>query len=169
MGRDKKNEARVEHFAKMVRSTMEEPAWKALSTTAQALYPWLKLEWHGTTRNNNGRISLSVRQAAERLGVGINTAAKGFHDLQAKGFIVVTKSAHLGVRGHGSSPEYELTELAPNAAQNRPNKLYKQWRPGEDFPVQKGTVNNPSGRNSRWKKVLSFSRARENRFAEGQK
>ena len=74
MGRDQRNEARVEHFAQMIRNTMSTEAWRALSPCAQALYPWLKLEWHGPRSNNNGRISLSVRQAAERMGVSINTA-----------------------------------------------------------------------------------------------
>ncbi len=39
---------------------MQMPAWRALPATAQALYPWLKLEWHGPRANNNGKISLSV-------------------------------------------------------------------------------------------------------------
>lgn len=34
MGRDKRNEARGEHFTKLVRSMMEPPAWRALSPTA---------------------------------------------------------------------------------------------------------------------------------------
>ena len=71
MGRDKRNEHRAEHFTKLVRNTMETPAWRALRPTAQALYPWLKLEWRGPQNNNNGNIRLSVRQAADRLGVGI--------------------------------------------------------------------------------------------------
>ena len=69
MGRDRRNEKRAEHFAQMIRTTMEAPAWRALSTTAQALYPWIKLEWRGPKANNNGKIRLSVRDAARRLGV----------------------------------------------------------------------------------------------------
>jgi hypothetical protein len=112
MGRDRRNEARTEHFTAMVRNMMETPAWRALSPCAQALYPWLRLEWHGAKANNNGRIVLSVRQAAERMRVGINTAARAFHDLQAKGFLVVKKPAHLGMKGQATSPEFELTEIA---------------------------------------------------------
>src|SRR4051794_12011637 len=98
-----------EHFAMMLRCTMEEPAWLALSSTAQALYPWLKLEWKGARYNNNGRISLSVKQAAARLGVRPDTAARAFHDLQAKGFIVVTRIAQLGIDGAARPFEFELT------------------------------------------------------------
>ncbi|RMD92994.1 MAG: helix-turn-helix domain-containing protein, partial [Alphaproteobacteria bacterium] len=116
MGRDRKNERRGDHYAAMHRSMMDTPAWRALSPVAQALYPWLRLEWHGPKANNNGRIRLSVRQAAEKMGVSINTAARAFHELQAKGFIVVTEPACLGVEGQGTSPAFELTEIQlPNS------------------------------------------------------
>lgn len=142
---------RKEHFAAMVRVTMEEPAWRALSPVAQAIYPWLKLEWHGAEFNNNGDISLSVRQAAARVGVGKDTAARGFHDLQAKGFAVVTTPARLGINGEANGSAYELTEMPvpPNKGEGR--KLYRQWRPGADFPVVKVMANNPRGRNRKAK------------------
>jgi hypothetical protein len=150
----------TDHFTKMIRRTMEEPAWRALSSVAQALYPWLKLEWRGADFNNNGKIRLSVRQAAERLGVSVNTAARGFHDLQAKGFIVVTEPACLGVRGMARAPAYELTELAlPNDEQRNGRKLYREWRPGKDSPVEKHGANNPAGCNGK-NKTLSSKRGR---------
>ncbi len=122
-------------------------AWQALSTTAQALYVWLKLEWKGPRANNNGKISLSLRQAAERLGVTKETAGRAFRDLQAKGFIVVTKLAHLGCEGEAQSPLYELTELAlPHQQFNRPRALYKSWTAGNDFEVVTMKPNNPTGK-----------------------
>jgi hypothetical protein len=140
-----------EHFAKLIRATMETPAWRALSPTAQALYPWLKLEWRGPEANNNGSIRLSVRDAARKLGVADqNTAARAFHDLQAKGFIVMTEHAVLGVEGRAKSPAYELTELALHCGE-RPEgrKLYRDWQPGADFPVHKARAHNPSGANGK--------------------
>lgn len=127
---------------------MEEPAWRALPTTAQALYPWLKLEWAGPNANDNGRLALSVRQAAEALGVRPDTAARAFRELQAKGFIVQTSPALLGIEGGAKSPTYEITELKlPGSKTHEGRKLYRQWRPGSDFPVQKVAANNPHGRN----------------------
>ena len=150
MGRDKRNEQRGEHFTMLVRNMMEAPAWRALSPVAQALYPWLKLEWRGPQANNNGNIQLSVRQAAERLGVGVNTAARAFHELQAKGFIVVTQNARLGVAGQACSPCYELTELGlPHSLKPGGRALFKGWQQGADFPVHKATVNNPAGSRKR--------------------
>lgn len=150
MGRDRRNEAPREHWTKMLRNTMEEPAWRALPPTAQALYPWLKFEWHGPQANNNGKIRLSVRQAAERIGCSVNAAARAFHELQAKGFIVVTEPACLGTDGFGKSPAFELTELKmPGTERPDGRKLFRDWRDGHDFPVLKATTKNPRGRNGR--------------------
>ncbi|WP_114966817.1 hypothetical protein [Alkalilacustris brevis] len=152
MGRDKRNEGRGEHFTKMIRTTMETPAWRALSCTAQALYPHLKLEWRGPDANNNGKIRLSVRQASERLGVRPNTAARAFHDLQAKGFIVVTEHARLGVDGAACAPAFEITEIKlPHSNKNDGRKLYRDWRPGQDYPVHAARANNPRGINGKRK------------------
>lgn len=140
-----------EHWTKLIRHTMEEPAWRALSSTAQALYPWLKLEWRGPDANNNGKISLSVRQAASKLGVWPDTAAEAFRDLQRKGFIFQTAPAILGVDGAAKSSTYELTELKMPGAEKDGRKLYREWSPGNDFPVPSSAANNPAGRNGRSK------------------
>ena len=71
-------------FTKLILVYMQYPAWCALSPNAQALYQWLKMECKGPKANNNGKISLSVRQAAKCVGVSNDTAAKAFHELQAK-------------------------------------------------------------------------------------
>lgn len=140
---------RKEHWTKLIRHSLEEPAWRALSTTAQALYPWLKFEWRGVDANNNGKIRLSVRQAGERLGVRPATAALAFHDLQRKGWIVQTEAACLGIEGAAKSPAYELTELKMPGAERDGRKLYRDWRPGHDYPVAGTSANNPTGRNGR--------------------
>ena len=155
MGRDHKNERRTDHFTQLIRSMMETPAWRGLSPTAQALYPWIRLEWRGPKSNNNGSISLSTRQAADRMGVGINTAARAFHDLQAKGFLVLTRAARLGIQGQATAPEYELTEIAlPHAQINTGRRLYLQWQPTAEFPVHKSPANNPTGKRAKQNPVI---------------
>jgi hypothetical protein len=136
MGRDKRNETASEHFTKLVRRTLETPAWRALSLSAQALYPWLKLQWRGPKANNNGALSLSSRQAAERMGCTPHTAAAAFRDLQAKGFVVVTAAAALGVTGKGKSATFEVTELPlPGWPGDHGRRLYLTWAEGQDYPV----------------------------------
>ena len=66
----------VEHYTLMFRATLQAPAWAALSSSAQALYPFVKLEWRGPNSNNNGRIQFSYRQAAKALGVTVNSAMR---------------------------------------------------------------------------------------------
>lgn len=123
---------------------MQTIAWRSLSTTAQALYPWLKLEWRGPRANNNGKISLSVRQAADAMGISKDTAAKAFQELQAKGFIVCKKRAETGVAGVAKCPEYEITEIAmPTAEINQGRRLYRDWSPGHDFEVIKAYARKP--------------------------
>ena len=155
MGRDKRNEKRGEHFAALTRMMMESDAWRALSPSAQALYPWVKLEWHGPKANNNGKLQLSVRQAAERMGCTINTAARAFHALQAKGFLVVTTAGCLGLDGHGRSTSFELTEVPlAGGVGNSGRRLYLAWRPGHDFPVIKAATSSARGRTANPKSRL---------------
>lgn len=146
MGRDKRVENRAEHWTKLVRPMMQTNAWRALSTTAQALYPWIKFEWHGPKANNNGKLRLSVRQAAVCIGCNPKTAGRAFHDLQAKGFIVQTEGACLSAGGDAQSPSYEVTEIALPTS-NTGRRLYSDWQAGHDFPVKMATTNNPSGVN----------------------
>ncbi|MGR3494072.1 hypothetical protein [Citreimonas sp.] len=153
MGRDRKNEQQHEHFTAMTRSLMETEAWRALSPVAQALYVWIRLEWRGPKANNNGKIRLSVRQAKERMGIGSrNTVGKAFHDLQAKGFLLMRENACLGFGGEAKSPAFELTELpTAGSATNVGQRLYKEWKPGRDFTVHRAAVHNPTGRGGKTK------------------
>lgn len=145
----KGNIQRPEHWTKMLRGTMETDAWQALSSTAQALYPWIKFEWHGPKANNNGKIRLSTRQAARCLGVRTDTAAEAFKDLQRKGFLVQTEQACLGAEGMAKAPAYEITEIALPGSIGDGRKLYRQWRKDFDFPVPKMRSNNPLGNNGK--------------------
>lgn len=131
-------------FAKVFLVTMQSPAWRALTPYAQRLHPWLLLEWGGPNANNNGRIAYTVKQAAEALGCNTETARKAFLDLQAKGFLVVTRCAALGTVGTARAHEYELTELGM-PKNPVPRKLYRDWKPDCDFPVVTANVNNPRG------------------------
>ena len=146
--RQRSSKPREEQWTKLVRPMMQTEAWRALPPVAQALYPWLKFEWKGPQANNNGKLVLSVRQAAERLGVAVNTAGKAFHELQAKGFLAVAKAGSLGCEGEAKGHEYELTELPlPGSEKPAGRRLYLEWKAGRDFPVHHTATNNPRGIN----------------------
>lgn len=147
---------RGDHGTFVRRPLLERPAWRAISPKAQMLYIWLKLEWKGAQFNNNGKIRLSCRQAGERIGIGVNAAAGAFHELQAKGFIVVTERGALGVAGEARGPAYELTELKmPHSERHDGRKLYRNWVPGRDFPIIRHNANNPGGKNGQSKSPSS--------------
>ena len=139
-----------EHYTKMFRTVMHTPAWAELSSTAKALYPFVKLEWHGPNYNNNGRIQFSYRQAAKALGIEPNTAMRAFHDLLAKGFLAITELGTLGSDGDARGPSYEVTEIEMlGKPKGSGRDLFRQWQEGKDFPVPKHHKNNPTGRNGR--------------------
>ena len=115
-------------------STINTPAWRELPTKSQSLYMLVKLEWKGPKMNNNGKIALSCRQAAKKMGVSLNTAATAFRELQAKGFIVVTEPSWLGVEGEAKLQLYEITEL-PMPGEKNAKHLYASWSPGNDYPI----------------------------------
>ncbi|RUU93329.1 hypothetical protein EOB59_03225 [Mesorhizobium sp. M7A.F.Ca.MR.176.00.0.0] len=157
MGKGKVRNPPGEHFTKIIRHTMEEPAWRALSSTAQALYSWVKLEWRGPDANNNGKIRLSVRQAAACMGCAPDTAAEGFRDLQRKGFLFQTEAACLGVEGAAKCPSYEITEIKMPGTDKQQDgrKLYRDWRQDQEFPVKGPSANNPTGANGQRRKTKS--------------
>ncbi|MEM9714940.1 MAG: hypothetical protein AAF826_00330 [Pseudomonadota bacterium] len=143
MGRDKRNENRKEAVTVLRLDVMSTHAWRALSLPAQALYPWIKLEWRGAKFNNNGKLRLSVRQAAECMGCNIKTVMRAFQELQAKGFIIQTEGACLGTEGMGKAPAYELTEIVPEGQKGPGKQLYANWSEGHDFPVKMGATPKP--------------------------
>ncbi len=137
--------------ATMCLDTMQTEAWRSLNATAQIIYPWLKLEWRGSNQNNNGQLSISYRQLCEATGIAKpDTIAKGFKDLQAKGFVAVRENAQLGVEGQGRSFEFEITEIAmpgkdASGKPFQPRKLFNEWRSERDFEVVSAQANNPNG------------------------
>jgi DNA-binding transcriptional MocR family regulator len=134
-------------FAILLLMTLDTPAWRALSTAAQALYPWLVMEFKGKKYNNNGKIRLSVRQAALKMGTSKDTVARAFGDLQAKGFIKVTKGGSLGISGMGKCPEYEIAAITLPENGTKANKYYEDWKDSSDFKVFKHPVKNGKGKN----------------------
>ncbi len=85
-------------FVPLLISTINTPAWRALSHGAQALYVALKRRYNNNL-HNNGNLFLSQRKAAQELASHHNQIARWFRELQHSGFIVQTKGAYLGLEG----------------------------------------------------------------------
>jgi hypothetical protein len=88
---------------------------------------------------NNGRLALSVRDAAEHVCCSKTTAARAFTELTDKGFIDLCSRGHFD-RKTPHAAEYRLTMHSCNRSQQRASKAFMSWRPDE----QK-SVTGPSG------------------------
>ena len=71
----------------MVRS----PAWRSLSGAAVKVWVELRSRFNG---RNNGDLSLSMDEAARLLGIGKATVQRALAELEAKGFLRMTKRGH---------------------------------------------------------------------------
>jgi hypothetical protein len=127
--RKSEDKGRLPPFVPVFISTMETPAWKALSMGARILYLQLKRHHFSGIKNNNGKIYLSQRNATEEMGSGNrDSVRRWFAELEHFGFIVKTSAGSLGVDGKGKAPQWRLTELpAPTNDQPLATRDYEKW------------------------------------------
>jgi hypothetical protein len=111
-------------FVPLLKETLASPAWRAMSHGARSLYVALKAQYNSKL-HNNGRIWLSVRDAAEELGSHRDQVARWFRELQFYGFIVMTSLGCLGVDGRGKAPHWRLTELG--YMRDVPTRDFLKW------------------------------------------
>jgi hypothetical protein len=131
------NKGRIEGpFVPMLVDTMKWPAWRALSHGARSLFLALKSKY-GSKLHNNGRLFLSMREAAKELGSNKDSVRKWYFELQHYGFIVQTTPGCLGVDGRGKAPHWRLTELG--YMKELPTRDFERWdgTPFEPPPPKK--------------------------------
>ena len=116
-------------FVPLLISTMNSPAWRQLSHSAQMLYVALKRR---VPRERNEAF-LSFRHAKDELRARPQKIADCFRELAHYGFIVKTQEHCLGVEGKGQSPHWRLTELGrtPRASSDglpdAPTRDFLKW------------------------------------------
>lgn len=136
MKRDAKGNGKKEpQHIRLYEWLTESAAWQHLSTDGRALYVLLKQRYKGM---NNGRIILSVRQAAENLNVSKTSASKAFSELQAHGFIEVVILGSFDSRKDGRATEWRLTEHACDVSGELPTKRFMSWTPERNSTVPQG-------------------------------
>ena len=102
-----KDKGRLAPFVPLLKSTLDAPAWKALSMGARSLYLALKRR----VPKDRNRAYLSTRNAADELAVGKTQARRWFAELEHYKFIVLLQAGCLGTDGKGKAPHWRLTEL----------------------------------------------------------
>ena len=94
---------------------------------------------------NNGRIILSVRQAADNLNICKTSASKAFRELQSLGFVEVVIVGGFDSRKDGRATEWRLTEHTCDVSGQLPTKRFMSWVPGKNFTVPQGGRSVPEG------------------------
>lgn len=116
-GRSKNDAPHVRLYHGLMATT----AWRHTSLGARCLLLEIVRRWNG---GNNGEIFISVREAADLLGVHRNTAVKLFHELDDKGFTAITSVGHFKVKG-GPATARRLTWIRWN--NQPPTREYDRW------------------------------------------
>jgi hypothetical protein len=129
----RRDKGKLPPFVPLLKDTIASPAWRAMSPSARCVYIALKLRYSSNFKNN-GRLYLSVRQAAKEVGVNKDTATRCFREIQHYGFGAITSGACLGVDGRGKAPHWRLTEVGYMA--EPPTRDFLRWD-GTPFPTSK--------------------------------
>jgi hypothetical protein len=127
-----KHKNRLPPFVPLLVSTIESPAWRALSHGARSLYVSLKRR----APKDRNTAYLSHRHAERELGSSRRMVARWFAELKHYGFIVLERHGCLGVEGKGKSPVWRLTERG-NTSRASANGCFEP--PSNDFLKWDGT------------------------------
>src|ERR1044071_5672528 len=125
-GRDK-----VPRHVRLYHWILETPAWRSLSANARAIYIEIASRYAGV---NNGRISYSVREAADALHIGKTTAALAMGELVQQGFIVAREKGAFSLKKRHAT-EWRLTEFDCDVTKERASKDFMRWALVEKKPV----------------------------------
>ena len=132
MSRRNKHVIKEARHVKIYHAMMRTHAWRALSPKARAAYLEISMRYGGVG-SNNGRIPYSSRELEQNLKVGRKTALRTFKELEAHGFIAMTKKGRYGAKRTYAS-EWRLTEFACDVSGTPPTHDYRQWQ-GPALPV----------------------------------
>ena len=100
-----KNKERPDRYFQLHHYMLKTEAWRALSANARAVYLQIGARYTGS---NNGKIALSVRDAASECDIARNTAGRCFKKLVDFGFIEETRHGGLSRKTRVAS-EWRMT------------------------------------------------------------
>lgn len=106
------------------------PAWATMKPGPRALYVELKRRFNGS---NNGKLTLSHRDAADALNMHRNTVGLYFTELVERGFIREVRGHCLGPSGIGETSVWALEE-EPTDDMRTPPKSFMRWQPPNQKP-----------------------------------
>jgi hypothetical protein len=145
----------ADRFVRLPHRLLQSEAYRSLPQTARALLVELAMMENG---RNNGSLFLSVRDAADRLGMSDQTSlGRAFEELVDRGLIRCTKEAHFEVKAAEVSRArcWRLTWLPAN---NRP--ATNEWEQFTPPPGSSGNKRSQRGLKAlkRYKRQLTSDR-----------
>lgn len=115
-------------------------AWRALAPSAIAVYVQLSLRFRPS---RNGRIGMSVREAARLSNLSEKTAGKALKQLQELGFIKCRIKGAFSWK-EGKASEWELTAF-PLSEGRAATKEFMHWKPDAEKPKKNAEVKSTGG------------------------
>src|SRR5690348_12774141 len=124
-----------ERYVALYRYVLETAAFRALSGNACKLLVLVAIRHDG---HNNGRISFSVREAAEQVGCAINTAARLFSELQDKGFLELNERGSF-TRKNRHASTWRVTFFPSrddHGSPQRGDRPFTRWMPATNSNLE---------------------------------
>ena len=113
------------------------PAFRSLNGTSLKVWVELRTRFNG---QNNGMVSLSLREAADLLGMSQSTAQRAFRELEEKGFVVRRLSGSWYGR---KAAEFILTDCRYDGLPA--SRDWQRWRPNNKSSVPRRTAKQRGG------------------------
>lgn len=110
----------TEQFVPIGYAMAQSAAFRSLGGNALKVWVELRSRFNGM---NNGKLTLSLDEAARTLGIGKATAQRAFSELEAKGFI---KTTRIGQWYGRLATEYAVTDRPLNG--HLASHDWKRWR-----------------------------------------
>ncbi len=113
-------------------------AWRSLSGAAVKVWVELRTRFYG---GNNGKLYLSLDEAARLLGIGKATVQRAFKELETKGFIVKTRHG----RWYGRmATQWRTTDKGADG--DMPTYDWKRWVPDRPTRTKKQSLGSKADR-----------------------
>ncbi|MCW2110470.1 GntR family transcriptional regulator [Bradyrhizobium elkanii] len=130
----RKKRGQMPRHVQMPHYLMNSEAWKSLGAIPRAIYLDMAKRHNGT---NNGRITYSVREAAEELNIGLATASRALDVLRDRGFIVCMKKGAFSLKVRHAS-EWRITDFICN--NDLPTREFMRFENKTRYPQRKRPV-----------------------------